>query len=164
MPTLVLNSLGSHPAIVFNSANSTALTNTSAVSLTYSAWSGVYEYTGSGLGMIYGAAGEAILGYNNPNGLFQPGAGGVNFTFSTNAVHAVQATVNGSNGNVYVDGGSATSSAAGTNSVNYIDIGLGNGFYWDGPLFEIASWSSPAVISSTDAANLYNNQHSYWGF
>jgi hypothetical protein len=70
MPTLVLSTLGSHPAIVFTAANSQQLGNssyTSAVgSVTGSAVSGVYQRTGTSLGMVLGFVGVGFLGANNP--------------------------------------------------------------------------------------------------
>jgi hypothetical protein len=86
------------------------------------------------------------------------------FTISDNVVHAVQATVSGSTGTVYVDSGAAQTGSVSPANVAILSIGQDGDFYWNGPLFEIGFWDTPTTFSSTDASKLNSNQHAHWGF
>jgi hypothetical protein len=164
MPTLGLNTLGSHPAVVFTSPTVQTMANTSLTGAASSAQSvsAVYERVGTSLGVLFGFNGISLLGANAAaTGLYQPN-GSMTFSISDNAVHAVQATVVPGTGTVYVDSAAPQTGSVSPN-VNNQDQ-LGNGlFVWNGPLFELGYWDTVS-ISGTEAANLYANQHSYWGF
>lgn len=168
MPALLLNQIGSLPALRYTGGASSGQTLVTSGTVTQAqpfTISTAYQRTSANSGNFNPVL-CAFSGATGILGNFNMFAGSsVGPTQTDNAFHAGQGMFNGASSSAYVDGvlTSSLNPGAGGYSANTISLGgdnAGNRFL-NGFILEAGLWGSD--ISANNAA-MNSNQHAYWGF
>lgn len=112
----------------------------------------------------FNAAGAPNLGFTASNTAHLFGGAPINATASENAFHTFQGVLNGANpaSSLTVDGATTTGSGGSSAIANNPQVGAINSINpWIGEACEGGIW--PSAFTSTQIANMTNNQNSYWG-
>ncbi len=138
---------------------------TSAVNQTYVISYVANRVSTSGYNALFESSGSTVIvGFGNASDVALSFAGTFTSAAATDAdFHAIQATLAGASGELYVDG-SGTTVAAGANAVTTasgVYIG-GDMFNFIGKAMEVGLW--PSAFSGGNKSGMNTNQHAYWGF
>lgn len=167
---LAVNAVDSMPCGAFYASSSYSVTGLSSTSMPASVSAVVeagsasttnFAWFGSGSNSTWryqGSGGSAVL----YNGSFLTQTGLNN---SVPTPYAIQGVMNGASSAIYVNNGTATTGTTGTSDTSFTAIYLGNdpfGTPMAGFVCEAIDWGDLA-LTSTQAGNLYSNQHTFYG-